>query len=314
MIGFKTKKKHWQIALACLLILLALLPFLPSYDSHTALDFEKAAFVNVVQIPILALAGPIISKSELTNIRVEYFKKYTGLLEKDYRLRSKVFKNIEWEAPWLSKQAHYFYGQEGPRDLGIPAESEGLANPLLLIYPDFNGWSIRSALKWNKELVLSQNLLSRNELKLSPELTSVILHLSKKEIIIVYKVSEFKKEVQSWLLEPLQLDQLSFTPVAYNASDLGYNWYQLSSKSRNLVAKSNQIREIYPSLQHRSNQDCGGLELGCNMRASLFQGNPIQVTGLPAQAIFNLWSEKPLSDESVTELTTPDVRVRIQFQ
>ncbi|NMC62063.1 MAG: hypothetical protein GYA55_02740 [SAR324 cluster bacterium] len=251
------------------------------------------------------LAIPIYKVSKATKTSIATLSDYQSKIASDFpdlvRLpkNSDFFSEVKDEKPWWSIEGHYVYGPGEISYEGVPAEAEGIANPLILIRPDFVGLSIYGSLVWNKATILENNALQKENFPFHPEPDKLDYFPSESRAEVSYDISRFLFRVNEWTEDELTKEDISFLPVTYNAAFFGFPYAALSSRESQNLAQTDWSKIIFTKAPLRFFYKLCGNPEGCNHRSSNFMMRPaIKVKALPATAVFYLWKKFPTKKRS----------------
>ncbi len=307
----------WRAVMAgAILVLLALevvwyfvLPKKSEYEStQNKLAVGQEAKAVSLNIPIYRAAGPVTaSVRELQRIRRDVAKKHDALLSKPYRNFDLLFISAVSGKPWWSVEGYYFTGKSQTVTPGTPAELLGIANPFLLVVPDFTGLSIRGRLVWDAAKI-NPDVLASPEFPFRPEPHALEWFPGHARAEVKYSVSHYIDMVNRWAKAPLTEADIRFDAVTYNAMEFGYRYAGvLLNESSNIQLETAPSPPAPVLMTYINSRDACGNPEGCNVRAALPRGLVnIRAAYLPALAVFGLWKEKPESSE-----VKPDLRFAI---
>lgn len=307
----------WQPVLAGVLLIVLLLEaiwyfVLPSsslYQStQNQLAVGREAKAAKLDIPIYGGKAPVaVSVSELQHLRREIAEKHEDLLAGQYQDFDLLFTNVTSGKPWWSVEGYYFTGKSPRLIEGTPAELLGIANPFLLVVPDFTGLSIRGRLVWDGART-TPAALAAPDFPFRPEPQTLEWYPVNFRADVKYSVSNYIDMVNRWTKVPLNETDIRFDAVPYNALEFGYRYAALRLKESSNVLPATDPALVAPLfLTYVNSADACGNPEGCNVRASLpRQLVNIRATSLPAAAVFGLWKQKPKSAE-----VDPDFRFAI---
>ena len=243
-----------------------------------------------------------ITKAQLLAIRRDIMSHSSELLSRQYAPNELLFRLVVDGHPWWSAPGYYYFGKSIEMSPGIPAKSVGLANPLLLIVPEFTTLSAQGGLKWIRSESNDKKPLVSPDFPLYPNPGHLKFYPAGGRASVAYDLTAHLKKLRRWVSEIPQ--NLNFATETYNAFDLGFSYVYLSLE--NSINIANSRRPAAPvttySLFGYSPTACGNKE-GCNhLQTRLVPYAEIKITALPARAVFKLWRDQPKDLETREDL------------
>lgn len=249
-----------------------------------------------------------MSLATLSNLRKSIVES-TPALTAPYSLSDEVFGRIKSEGKWMSIDGYYVGGRAQQAVNGKSFESVSILNPFILVLPEFFDLSIWSGkLKWDYKKV-KRSVVLQGDFPLAPKATELTVFPSERKATVVYEVSQFVKDANSWTSVPLTAFPVTAEVLFMNAVDFGYKFAYLKIKESQGVS-SEEIGNDPITLQDHYKYYkslCGNAE-GCNHRSSPHPFyDKIVFNGSGARAVFALWKSQPKSVDQ-----EPDFRFVIE--
>ena len=199
--------------------------------------------------------------------------------------------------PWWSEQGYYFYGTDDNVAANTPMEAFALANPLILLKPDFSSLSIKGQVVWDQEKITSSSVIRKRDFPLYPKPSNLTWYPKEGRAVLTYHIGKYIQRLNEWVLKPVAPEKIVFSISPYNAYDLGLNFFFLAlEESSNISAPMLQERAVPTfSIMAFSESGCGKKD-GCNRLVTYLPAyQNITANLLPAEAVFYLWRGRPRS-------------------
>ena len=300
-------KKDLRAILAILLIVVILFSWLFKPASSTNEIVTNQSDQADIALKIYAPSPDSkLTLDGIVRIRREALESTPQLSITNYTPVAGLFTQVKDDLPWISEQDSYVLGDKARKFQGVAAEGLSIANPLLLLRPEFIDLSIHGKLQWNQEIIIDQN----PSFPIRPLLSSLVWQPSKSSATAVYLLSHFISQIRGLTTNPITVENSVFSVVSYNAVDFGFNFIQLALNKSSNIQNPNQsnVAQLGFSAVGYSDKLCG--ENVCNgLLLSPPSLNNIIIEKLPAQAVFHLWKKWP---ESAS--VQPDFEFSLEFE
>ncbi len=278
--------------------------------NQNSLLLGESSTIKRVELPFEALSGSNrLSKAEIYTIRRNYLSRFPELLKTAYVPDEAVFGTVRDSEGWFGTVGFYFHGPGSKAFEGPPAEGKSIANPLLLIVPEFWGLSIweRGSFIWRRAAITPSDL-AQADFPYYPSPTQIVYKPREALIEVDYDITAFTISLNRWTTRLAKPTQATFGITAFNARDFGMRYIALNlAESENIANPSQGPVPINDSLTYY-NFLCGP-ETGCNHRSNADQAfDEITLTKLPASAVFYLWMKEPKG------MAAPDAKYIIRLK
>lgn len=277
---------------------------------------------EVVQADIFGF-GPVdrLSTEQIQSMRESALGKIPGLLIGQYTLSPLLLNYARLDQPWQSAAEKYLDGPLQQATFTAPAAELDLANPILLLRPEFHRLGGLTQLPWNIDYILNNYSPKMRAFPFAPRPSAIELNRKESKITVTYNLSAFLVISKQWMEGEIDLDkETEFSIVAYNAADLGFPFVQFNpSDTQGIYPAKAPNTEIVRSYWYFQYDEAGCLNgQGCNKHAGFFMPHlySFKFKSVPARIAFRLYRTRPDQEDQDSEKSgdIAPVRYEILFQ
>lgn len=311
-------EKRWnlivmrQVVLAILVLLLAAYVIYREYqkslfDRSNALAMGPQATIHYNDIR----SGDDWKWKEILQARLDVLQQYPFLLQADYKVSRSVFHKIDDTKPWLLLQNLFFYGASAAPAYGPPSDIRWIANPFILVYPEFRSFSISGnpPIRWKKNIVTPE-ILASPSFPLYPVPGDLLWSSGAASALLSYNLSSYVDILSQYVEQKPALTNFEFGVLAGNAQDFGYRFIYLKLGESSGISKSSEVGKVSQIFEFVLPHKMESSELVLNRSLAMTSGvSKIRVKSLPARAVFYLWKSKPGGPEE-----EPDFRFVLEMR
>lgn len=290
------KRKNLTLTLLCLFTLIFLYAAASiCYKFKEAVGKEEEcceSFENdssgILNIEInLPIELDFKTKAQIYEIREEYVSQYPQLAPKNYRPCDDIFGQIEDNKPWWGMEGQFFYGSGEKSIAGLSEESRFILNPYLLVGVD----------EGRAYIVNNPKLKPK---AFYPEPKTLIWKKSCPCAKVTYDITKYWKNSSAYGY--FSVTEKNLNLIAYNARDLGYNYFYLvPDKSPNIISGNKTTQAVPINYFFHKGGSCGHPQ-GCNNMSPDDANFWFEVKRLPARIYTKLWKNQPKNSKEKADM------------
>jgi hypothetical protein len=269
----------------------------PSENVLAIGEFSKVQ--GEIKVPIFKLISlSNLSRDEILKKRENFVNQTPDLIKNPYHPTGAVFANMQSGLPWFNLYGFFYRGKSSNSVKGPSVESRTIANPFLLVAPEFWGLSkwYKKGVKWDKKK-LSKKLFNSPSFPYYPIPNDLTWNPSKSRAETTLLLSDFIESLNQYAIKPLPKKNISFGLSAYNARDFGFGFMAVDSSLSTNIKDYDASDTPFPitdrivALNHMCTDDGP-----CNhMDVPMLEANKIIIDKLPATIYVKLWYQTPAS-------------------
>lgn len=221
------------------------------------------------------------------------------LVNGNYAPSGIVFDGLRDEKQWVSMRGKTFFGWGQPEYVdGQAAESRFICTPYLLVSPDFK---IEGSVdEWR----FGQGRLANSQFPQQCPPKKIVMDPANATEEITYDISTYRNDANAYYQVPSGVHKISFTLVAYNAKDFGYNYLYVKPEQTTGVKKTPRLLPTFSEIK----QVLGGKEIN-GMTGDTDDFQKFGLTSVPSKMTILLWKGRPADVNQ-----KPDFTVLLKFE
>lgn len=280
--------------------------------NDNALALGESAAGGPIEIPIqrpTELDG--LTRDEVFALRTEAVMRNPELLGGPYVPADVVFGQIVDGKPWWGMPGQFFYANGSKSIEGVSEEARFILNPYLLVWAEFGGFSFYGNrwLTWSEEAIeaAGEEVIYEPDFPLICGPETLTWWPDERRAEVFYDVTGCMSEMNKWLANPVEAEDMYISLAAYNARDLNLNFlFPDYDESENII---DPIEEDIPTepvaIPHfiHLGSSCA-YPGGCNNMSPAFPPTDyLFIEALPARFVVRLWHELPPSADESADMT-----------
>lgn len=266
------------------------------------LVFESSGSSVTEEVAVIRLhEAHYLDRGQIRELRRTQLSETPGLLSGKYKISPILLNYADLKRGWESEaERHLRKVSLALRETlkSSPAAELDLANPHLLLRPEFSQIAGRTDLPWDPSKIkgLAPRLGTAWDIQARPSM--IIVERDQSKLEVKYDLTKFVRALVKVTKEKLDPNKgFSFNVVAYNAVDLGLPFVKFNPElSQGVVAGGGGY--LGPSRAYwyiKYSEDRCPATAGCNFGTGFFTPRlaPVSITKLPAKAVYELYPERP---------------------